>query len=551
MPVEIVTIVNSSGKIISNGRHLINVLKEAKASYEEKKAAIKAERAVKRSQTFDVRTIPQYHNGVEPDWPRRASHDDAASQATSRRSHRSRNSRQRASSQAGTALTRRNLEALTEVSSTTPSRPPVAYRSPYAETAPRDMAMSRPSLPYAQTIYVDEPTEMPMHPPVPRSVSDPALGEKTKEIDMNLAYGNVPPDLADRVDLDPAYKAAQKERKAKDLVGKIEGLLTEAQCLHHTATHIIQHLQGNPDAAAAVALTLAELSALLGKMSPSFLAVIKGGSPAIFALLASPQFLIAAGVTVGVTVVMFGGWKIVKRIQEAKQLEAANAMAFAAHQPAPAPVPAERAPYPESEVSAGFDEALVLEEVLEEELSTIESWRRGIVPFGEDEQADMELISPEAMRSQYGGDDARSIRTSRTHRTTKTAKTSKTSKTHKTHKSRKEDSAETPRDESKSGHKEVDAASEAGSHRSHRSSASHKSHQSHHSHRSHRSERTERSSRSKRSEKVEVKAIEDGRADRENSINVVLRPKKDNMLKALFKKKKDREDREKAYSVVR
>ncbi|KAI0382313.1 hypothetical protein F5Y04DRAFT_253480 [Hypomontagnella monticulosa] len=552
MPVEIVTIVNSSGKIISNGRHLINVLKEAKASYDEKKAAIRAERAVKRSQTFDIPTVPRYDDGGTPDWPRRASHDDAASQATSRRSHRSRASRQRASSQAGTALTRRNLEALTEVSSTTPSRPPVAYRSPYAETAPRDMVLSRPSLPYAQTIYVDGPTEEPMHAPVPRSISDPALGGKTKEIDMNLAYGNVPPDLADRVDLDPAYKAAQKERKARDLVGKIEELLTEAQCLHHTATHIIQHLQGNPDAAAAVALTLAELSAILGKMSPSFLAVIKGGSPAIFALLASPQFLIAAGVTVGVTVVMFGGWKIVKRIQEAKEAEAANAMApmaFAAHQP-PLPAEAERPPYPESEASQGFDEALVLEE----ELSTIESWRRGIVPFGEDEQADMELISPEAdraIRSQYGGDDARSVRTSRTHRTTKTTKTSKTSKTHKTHKSRKEEGSEAPRDESP---KDADAASVAGSHRSHRSTASHKSHQSHqshHSHRSHRSERTERSSRSKRSEKVEIKAIEDGRSDRENSINVVLRPKKDNMLKALFKKKKDREDKERAYSVVR
>lgn len=144
---------------------------------------------------------------------------------------------------------------------------------------------------------------------------------------MNLAYGSIPPDLADRVDLDPAYQAAEKETKARNLVGKIEDLLVEAQCLHHTATHIIEHLQGKPEAAAAVALTLAELSALLGKMSPSFLAVIKGGSPAIFALLASPQFLIAAGLTVGVTVVMFGGWKIIKRIKEAKEAEAAIRMA--------------------------------------------------------------------------------------------------------------------------------------------------------------------------------------------------------------------------------
>ncbi|KAI1134218.1 hypothetical protein F5Y05DRAFT_240048 [Hypoxylon sp. FL0543] len=543
MPVEIVTIVNSSGKIISNGRHLINVLKEAKASYQEKKAAIKAERAVKRSETFDVPTVPQYYDEIEyGGWNRRASHDDGASQATSRRSFRSgyrEGSKRRSASQARTALTERNLKTLTEVSSTAPSRPPTVYRSPYAETAPRDMTLSRPTLAHAPTapIYVDEPTAH-TSISVPRSNSDPALRGKGKEIDMNLAYGDVPPDLEERVDLDPAYKAAQKEREALDLITKIENLLTEAQCLHHTATHIIQHLQGNPDAAAAVALTLAELSAILGKMSPSFLAVLKGGSPAIFALLASPQFLIAAGVTVGVTVVMFGGWKIVKRIQDAKAEPAAVApMAFAAHQPGPADFG--RPPYPESEISAGFDEALVLEE----ELSTIETWRRGIVPFGEDEQADLELISPEAdraIRGQHGGDDARSIRTTRTSRTAKTAKTSKTAKTAKTHKTQKSHDASAKK--SNAGAKDTDSASEAGSHHSHRSTQSH---------RSHRSDKTERTSKSKRSEKVELKSIDDGRSDRENSINVVLRPKKDNMLKTLFKKKKDREEREKAYSVVR
>lgn len=547
MPVEIVTIVNSSGKIISNGRHLINVLKEAKASYQEKKAAIKAERAVKRSETFDVSTVPRYYDEAEyGGWPRRASHDDGASQATSRRSYRSgyrEGSKRRSASQARSALTERNLKTLTEVSSTAPSRPPVTYRSPYAETAPRDMTLSRPTLAHAPTMptYVSEP-HAPTSISVPRSVSDPALREKGKEIDMNLAYGNVPPDLEERVDLDPAYKAVQKEREALDLIGKIENLLTEAQCLHHTATHIIQHLQGNPDAAAAVALALAELSAILGKMSPSFLAVLKGGSPVIFALLASPQFLIAAGVTVGVTVVMFGGWKIVKRIQEATEPTAVAPMAFAAHQPCP--MEGSRAPYPESEISAGFDEALVLEE----ELSTIETWRRGIVPFGEDEQADLELISPEAdraMRSQYGGDDARTEHSVRTTRTSRTAKTTKTSKTTKTTKSSKTQKNHDVAEKSNVGSKDADGASEAGSHHSHRS------HRSTQSHRSHRSDRTERTTKSKRSEKVELKAIDDGRSDRENSINVVLRPKKDNMLKALFKKKKDKEDREKTYSVVR
>ncbi|KAI0168910.1 hypothetical protein GGR52DRAFT_496605 [Hypoxylon sp. FL1284] len=543
MPVEIVTVVNSSGKIISNGRHLFSVFKEAKASYQEKKAAIKAERAVRRSETFAGPTVPRYDDDIDYGKFRRASIDDAVSRTTSRRSSRSKRGdgpKRRSASQARTALTERNLKTLTEVSSTAPSRPPVAYRSPYAETAPRDMALSRPTLVHAPTVPIYDDSqfqnrENSVH--VPRSHSDPALGEKGKEIDMNLAYGNVPPDLEERVDLDPAYKAAQKEQRARTLMEKIESLLTEAHCLHHTATHIIQHLQGNPDAAAAVALTLAELSALLGKMSPSFLAVIKGGSPAIFALLASPQFLIAAGVTVGVTVVMFGGWKIVKRIQEVKeaQANAAAPMVFAARQPPPVEAPPTE--YSESEVSAGFDEALVLEE----ELSSIESWRRGIVPFGEDDQADQELISPEAdraIRSQYGGDDSKTVRSSRT---TRTHRSTKTSKTQKSHKSRKEGSMEgrgPSENKSSADAKDAEIASEAGSHRSHRS---------HQSHRSDRTERTERTTKTKRS----IKTIEDGSGDKENTINAVLRPKKDNMLKTLFKKKKDREDKERSYSVVR
>lgn len=370
---------------------------------------------------------------------------------------------------------------------------------------------------------------------IQRARSDPALqetGKKKKEIDMDLAYGNVPPDLASRVDLDPAYKAAEKEHKARNLMEKIEDLLVEAHCVHHTATHIIEHLQAKPEAAAAVALTLAELSALLGKMSPAFLGVIKGGSPAIFALLASPQFLIAAGLTVGVTVVMFGGWKIIKRMKEAQEAEAlarTPAMAFEAHpeqQQQPAGLP-----YPESEASQGFDEALVVEE----ELSTIETWRRGITPFGEDGAADLELISPEAdraIRSQYGGDDSRSVRTSRTH---------KTSKSHKSHRSRAHDDNDIPQRRSSRRHHDEsrDDVSEGG--------------QSHRSHRSSRSEKTERTSKSKRSSRTHVKTIEDGSRDKANTLEAVLRPKKENMLKTLFKKKKEDVEQQKrsSSSVVR
>ena len=503
---------------------------------------------------------------------RRETYDDGASVASSRRSHGSRFSR--SGRKRRPALTVDNLKTHTEVSSTAPSRAPsrvpAGYQPPYAETAPRDMQLSRPNfappdasqqqvpMPIYYEDEVLEPYEEPTHP-LPRSRSDPSM-QKKKEIDMDLAYGELPPDLEHRVDLDPDHKRQQQqqqppvdqEQQAKELAEKVENLLTEAQCVHHTANHIIEHLHNNPDAAAAVALTLAELSAILGKVSPSFLAILKGGSPAVFALLASPQFLIAAGLTVGVTVVMFGGWKIVKRIKE--EQAAMRAMAMPAQPVAmEAPYPPQQVPYPETEYGETyyegeegaydrFDEALVLEE----ELSSIESWRRGIVPFGEDQKADLELISPNAdraMRSQYGGDDSQTERGSVRTRRSKTHKSS--SKSHKSaHKGsqRRSRSVDSTDDRASTRRDRDDAGSDAGSERTNRS------------HRSHRTEKTERSSRlaGKSSSKHTVKALEDGSRDRDSTIDVVIRPKKDNLLKSIFKKKNlGIEDREKVRSSVK
>lgn len=582
MPFEqTVTIINNSGKIISTGKHLVAIFKDAKAAYQEKKASIRSEQVgIKRAQTFDVRPIyEEYDLYDEPETyyepryieDRRRSHDDhdAASRASSRthrsrRSHRSHHPDHDGRPGPPTrALTETNLQALSEVSSTAPSVRPRAYRSPYAETAPRDMALSRPTLASptrarhmaaAPTIVSSQYTESIISEANPRDSmlvarprSDPSL-RKRKSIDMNLAYGNIPPDLESRVDLDPSYKNSPgaNEAEARTLMGKIEGLLGEAQCIHHTATAIISHLQAKPEAAAAVALTLAELSTLLAKMSPGFLGVIQSGSPAIFALLASPQFLIGTGIAVGVTVVMFGGWKIVKKIQEAKAIQAEQVAIPMVAQPMspqePLSQPHGGAGYAQGARFGGgassFDEALVLEE----ELSTIESWRRGIAPYGEDESVDMELISPEAMRSAMADNDAKTVRSSRTHRTSKTSKTHKTEKTHRssrTHRhreaedvpERKSSKAFADRDRDGGGKDDV---SESGSQRSHRS---------------HRSSRSKKDGGSR----VQTKAIEEGKEDEENSLEMVLRPKekKGNMLKQLFKKKKEKDEKEReAVSVL-
>ncbi len=506
---------------------------------------------------------------------RRRSIDDARSYTSSRHSKRSH--RHRSSSQNRPPLTETNLRTLSEVSSAAPSGVPKGYRSPYAETASRALTLSRPTL-AARTMTVPASPSALMQaraaPPPPstatpvstprqsmlvhRPRSDSSLRKKPKEIDMNLAYGSIPPDLESRVDLDPNYKNSPElqEEHARTLMGRVEGLLVEAQCVHHTATAIISHLQANPEAAAAVALTLAELSALLGKMSPAFLGVVKGGSPAVFALLASPQFLIAAGVAVGVTIVMFGGWKIVKRIKEANKEK--QQQAFEAEQPTggPEPVPnGGQAPPPMQPGGYGFaqgmaygggpgtfDEALVLEE----ELSTIETWRRGIAPFGDSETADIELMSPEAERTilerhrdrendEIDPSDSvsRSGRTSRTHRTSKSHRTSK-GRRGSDH-GRGESEMVPERKSSKAFTKDRERDRDDRGSRSGRSEGSHKS------------SRHGSISDSKRPERISHKAIEDGSRKADNTLEAVLRPKEkknNSMLRTLFKKKKNKEDHE-------
>ncbi|KAG5913482.1 hypothetical protein E4U42_001118 [Claviceps africana] len=489
MPLEqTVTIVNNSGNIISTGKELLSLLKEAKASYDEKKAEIKAlkraetydhsystqgqdghhrhhphrPQSLTRHATYEPRYYTEYDYGRNPDYQseRRRSFD-ITSETGSQRSH----SRSLAHAQSPShskyahhrsrsrprpaALTASNLKTLSEISSTAPSQAPAmvplqkAYRSPYAETLPKDSRISWMNLTQCDTQLTARPgPDWRQSTLVPRRRSEPEIVSRQtsapaststdtgKEIDMHLAYGDVPPDLADRVDLDPDVA---DEYLANQLVRRVEDLLDEAHCVQHSATAMIKHLQEKPDAAASVALTLAELSSVVGKMSPAFLNFLKSASPAVFSLLASPQFLIGTGIAVGLTVVMFGGWKIVKRVGEQQASRAAAALAWEGNAAATRPALLRS----QSENQAGgsvIEEALIVDD----DLSSIETWRRGILPPGADnESAEIELITPVADRAQrdkHGKDDfdARSRRSTRTTRTDKTAKTSKTSKTSKT-----------------------------------------------------------------------------------------------------------------------
>lgn len=170
---------------------------------------------------------------------------------------------------------------------------------------------------------------------------------------MDLAYGDAHPAALSRYN--PPEPNVDDQKRLDGLVNRAQWLLEEAHCVQHSATATIAHLQKNPDAMAAVALTLAEISNLASKMAPAALSAFKSAAPTVFALLSSPQFLIAAGVGLGVTVVMFGGYKIIKRIQSGNE---------------------------KTEQSTGMDDMM---ELNMESLSRVEMWRRGV--------ADVEAVS--------------------------------------------------------------------------------------------------------------------------------------------------------------
>ncbi|KAE8824111.1 hypothetical protein HRS9139_09293 [Pyrenophora teres f. teres] len=341
---ETITVINKSGKVVSSSKHVFNVFKEAKAAYRERKAEIKAERDAQVKE----RELAKGVKAIRID-------DDARSHV----SHRSRKSHH-AKSQSG--------------------RP--AIERGYSANDAQNMEIARRSSEHQV---------------------QKARSKSEANIDMDLAYGDVPPPLPDN-----KYDDLELQEKAS----KIELLLDEANCLQHTATAMIENLQKNPEALAAVSLTLAELSAIVGKMGPGVLMTLKGSFPAVAALLLSPQFMIAGGV--------------------------APMLARAATAPVSAPAP----------VAAIEDTNCELDELQPQELSRVEMWRRGIADVEANSagtSVDGEFITPGASRQLCDAgvldeDDLKSRRSTRSRRTThseskhkshrtKSEKTSKTTKT--------------------------------------------------------------------------------------------------------------------------
>lgn len=356
---QTVTIVNKGGKIVSTSKHLVNVFTEAKSAYNERKAEIKAQRKSEHESREREREAREQLGTLDLD-----EEDD-----NGRRLERCSNTNTR-------AVRRKPVPA---------ARPPVERGisdSFYSNDsrAPRRRGSRSPSRLGHEPVPGDEPRVgelmrrntdgMQLHSTFhsrPRRAS-------ADEIDMDLAYGELPPPLPE--------PRLQDEMELRSKMNYLQRLLDEGNCVQHSVTAIIDNLQKNPEALAAVALTLAEISNLAAKMAPGALAAMKGSFPAILALLASPQFAIAAGVGVGVTIIALGGYKIIKKIR-AKNEERSMLLE--------AGLEADR----EGETPEGDADQL-------RELDRIEKWRRGIADAGAESSGtsvEGEFITPIATRT--------------------------------------------------------------------------------------------------------------------------------------------------------
>lgn len=312
MVAQIITIVNQSGKVVKSSKTLVNVFNEAKTAYNEKKAELRALRQTEREKKGgDGERRARKQLGVmtlDDD-------DDAASRQSARSSHDAKSIRRKPvpSGASRPAVERGVSDSFYTNDDRDDAKPrrqqtykPSGLRFNYDgeldHNEPYAGELVRRHTSGLESVATSREQQRPHTPTRSASLSD---------IDMDLAYGELPPPLPSRRGEDTV--------ELRDKMTGLQRLLEECNCVQHSVTAIVEHLSKNPDAMAAVALTLAEISNLAAKLAPGALMALKGSFPAIVALLASPEFAIAVGVGVGVTVIALGGYKIVKKIQARRE----------------------------------------------------------------------------------------------------------------------------------------------------------------------------------------------------------------------------------------
>ncbi|KAI5294888.1 hypothetical protein KEM52_002947 [Ascosphaera acerosa] len=265
---ETIAVFDRSGEVVSTTKHLYNVFKEAQQAYQKARTGL----------------VDQYNATFGP------SQDQSPVQ------------RQLSWDDEGSGIVQAKPDQGI-------IRPRHHQRSQSLDSA-FELDGFRPGLDQSQLCTEDARAKPAFIPDDNESVFLSRLDDEDDGIDTELAFGEYHAETFEQIHRDA-------EEDMKKLMSKTQQMLMEAKCAEASAMATINHLQENPEAMAAVALTLAEVSKLAKTVGPHILNALKVAFPSAFALLACPQFLVASSVGIGITIVMIGGYKIIKRIQAA------------------------------------------------------------------------------------------------------------------------------------------------------------------------------------------------------------------------------------------
>jgi len=252
-------------------KSLFSALKEAKEAYRQRKAEIAEERRAQgRAREKVIRWNSSRYGGTIQDAPAQAASEDDSSHH-GRRKHRK--------------PVRRNSSSLSTVSAEEVTEDALFVRSISREdtTAVRRGHQQR----------LEEEQERRVH----QQSHGGALSAHDRTMDMAPALFN-----------DPSVVAVQS------LLARVQSIIDEINCITFSLTTLLTELQKTPETFAAVGLSLAEIANMVTHIAPTALVFLKTAFPTVFALLSSPHFAVIAGVAGAATVIVLGGYKIVKSI---------------------------------------------------------------------------------------------------------------------------------------------------------------------------------------------------------------------------------------------
>ncbi|KAL7276398.1 hypothetical protein RUND412_000602 [Rhizina undulata] len=251
-----VTVVDNSGKVLNTSKNLFSAFKEAREAYRTRKAEIVAERLAEK---------------------------EARQRRREKRERRERREREKAEGKRHKKERKKSRSASGE----SEGNGTLAFDLDEEEDGVRMETLSRKSS--RESLNDNDDNDI-MH-----SSQDPMTLAKLVDISADLVDDHVTETL-------------------QCLLLQLQATIDELCCLTFGITTLITELQKCPDTLAVVGLTLAEISALVTKVAPGFVLTLKTAFPVIFGLLSSPQFAVVASVGMAATVVLLGGYKIIRNV---------------------------------------------------------------------------------------------------------------------------------------------------------------------------------------------------------------------------------------------